>query len=704
MPGEVGTTEQLGLRVALVGCGRISVYHVAALSALSDVEIVAVCDLDPKAAREAATRHGVRGCYTDAETMLRETRPDVVHLLTPPGSHLALAGLAAKYGAHMYIEKPFAANETDARAILELAREAGVQVCPGHSRLFEPVFLEITRRIRSGEIGRVISVRAEQGFTYEAAARSAMIPWSYGYDWGAFDNLICHPLYLACHFLTDPGLPQVVGLNLGTVREAGVEELRVLIPSSTALGEVSFSLCSAPEVNRIEVVGSKGRIMADWQTMTVLSYRESGLPSALVRFTANFATATDLIRAGIRTLFGIATGKIKRYQGLRTIIDQFYRSLRHGLPAPVPAEQGVVNVRLMDQIKEACTPFRKQRPSLSIRQSAMRPRILVTGASGFVGGRLVEVLSARGYGVRASTRLVSRARQLPDVEWVQCDLTREDEVEEALRDVETVYHCAALCSAPGSLTDFEQANVHGTIRLLKLAAKAGVKNFVYLSSMSVYAAPESSNTFLDESAPLDARADERGVYTRSKLAADKAVLDYARRQLSPRVVVLRPGTIYGPGAKVPVGRFQLPSSNLRPVVVGGPDLPTGLVYVDDVVEAMLASAQSGVPTGSVYNLVDSADSDQAELARTLAKVTGGRIRPIFAPYLLVWLLMLGIDLLSLLRHRKLGTARYRLRRTLAPMRFECAAARQDLGWRPQVTLAEGLARVLNGGTPPMAGA
>ncbi len=692
------------MRVALIGCGRISVYHIAALTALPDVEIVAVCDLDAKTAKEAATRHGVRGCYTDAEAMLREARPDVVHLLTPPGSHLALAGLAARYGAHMYIEKPFAATEADARAILELAREAGVQVCPGHSRLFEPVFLETCRRIRSGEIGRVISVRAEQGFTYEAAARSAMIPWSYAYDWGAFDNLICHPLYLACHFLTNPGMPRVVGFNLGTVREAGVEELRVLIPSSSGLGEVSFSLCSAPEVNRLEVVGTKGRITADWQTMTVLSNRESGLPSAVVRFTGNFATAAGLIRSGLATLFGIATGKVKRYQGLRTIIDQFYQSLRQGLPTPVPPEQGVLNVRLMDQIKEACRPFRKQRPELSIQHTAVRPRILVTGASGFVGGRLVEVLSERGQEVRAATRLASRARHLPGVEWVQCDLTRESELEQALREVETVYHCAALCSAPGSLTDFEQANVHGTIRLLKLAAKAGVKNVVYLSSMSVYAAPEVPDAVLDESAPLDARADERGVYTRSKLAADRAVLDYARRQLSPRVIVLRPGTIYGPGAKVPVGRFQLPSSNLRPVVVGGPDIPTGLVYVDDVVEAMLAAAGSGVPTGSVYNLLDSADSDQAELARTLTEVTGGRIRPVFAPYPLVWLGMLGVDLLSLVRYRKVGTARYRLRRTLAPMRFECAAARQDLGWRPRVTLAEGLARVLNGGNPPMAGA
>jgi predicted dehydrogenase len=368
------------LRVALVGCGRISVHHVAALTAIRNVEIVAVCDLDEKAAREAATRHGIRGCYSDAEAMLRERRPDAVHLLTPPESHLPLARLAAKYGAHMYIEPPFAGIQAEARAILELAREAGVQVCPGHSRLFDPVFVEACRRIRVGDIGRVISVRAEQGFTYEALARSASIPWSYSDDWRTFDNLICHPLYLACRFLTDPGLPRVVGLDLGIVREAGMEELRVLIPSDTGLGEVSFSLCSAPEVSRIEILGTGGRVTADWQTMTVSTYRDSGLPSALARFTGSLLAALDLIRSGIGTLLGIATGKVKRHQGLRTIIERFYQSLREGLPPPVPPEEGVLNIRLMDQIKEACKPFRKQRPELSMQQNAIRrgPRVGLT--------------------------------------------------------------------------------------------------------------------------------------------------------------------------------------------------------------------------------------------------------------------------------------------------------------------------------------
>jgi 2-alkyl-3-oxoalkanoate reductase len=686
----VSTTR---LRAALVGCGRVSAYHLAALQSIRDVEVVAVCDRDDRVAREFATRHGVRGCYTDMETLLSEQRPDVVHILTPPRTHVALARIATRHRAHLYIEKPLASSEADAQLIVTLAREAGVQVCPGHSRLFDPVFLEACRRIRVGEVGRVISVRAEQGFTYEAAARSTTIPWSYTYDWGVLENLICHPLYLVCQFMRNPGRPQVVGYNLGTVREAGVEEIRVLLPSDSGVGEVSLSLCSAPEVNRIEVVGTHGRVTADWQTMSVITTRKSGWPSAVSRLTNNFSTALDLTGAGLRTLLGIASGKVKRYQGLRAIVESFYGSLRDGATPPVSPEEGLLNVRLMDQIKEACEGVRKQRPTPSVERP-IRPRILVTGASGFLGGRLVEVLSVQDTSVRATTRLLSRARQLPGVQWVQCDLTQEEALRHALCEVETVFHCAALCGAPGSLREYEEVNVEGTKRLLRLASECGVKHFIYVSSMSVYAAPQQPDLPLDESAPLEQRADERGSYTQSKLAADTAVLEYARQHRLPRVIVLRPGTIYGPGTKLPMGRFQLPSSSTRPILAGSPRIPAGLVYVDDVVEAMLAAARSQVPSGSVYNLVGPSDCDQDELARTLREVSGGRIRPLFAPYPLVWGAMLGADLLSLVRQRQLGTARYRLQRTLAPMRFESAAARKDLGWRARVPLALGLSRVL----------
>ena len=67
-------------------------------------------------ARQTATRHAIPRCYSDMETMTREVRPAVVHLLTPPATHLPLARIAVKHRAHMYIEKPFASSEAEARA------------------------------------------------------------------------------------------------------------------------------------------------------------------------------------------------------------------------------------------------------------------------------------------------------------------------------------------------------------------------------------------------------------------------------------------------------------------------------------------------------------------------------------------------------------------------------------------------------------
>ena len=524
-------------------------------------------------------------------------------------------------------------------------------------------------------------------------ARGAVIPWGYTYDWGIFENLMTHALYVACHFLHAPGEPQVVAFNPGRIREAAVEEIRVLIPSASAIGEVSLSLCASPEANRVEVVGTSGRITVDFVTLTVVTHRNNGLPSFVDRFTSNFRTAASLIRSGTSVALGIVTGRVKRYMGVRGLIREFYESLKKGVAPPVLPEHGLLNLRLMDQIKSSCDEFVKRRAVPAVpATSAVTPRILVTGASGFLGGHLVERLSSE-VPVRAMTRLISRARPMPGVQWIQCDLGNEEELRKALNGVETVFHCAALAGPPGSLQEYEEANVKGTVRLARLAAETGVKTLVYVSSLAVYGIPRGRGPYVDETAPYDERAIDRGVYTQSKLAAEKALLEYAAAHSSPRVIVLRPGTIYGPGAKLPIGNLQLPSSSKRPIVAGSRKVPMALVYVDNVIDAMLAAANSEVHTGSIYNVVDS-DVDQGEVGRTLGEVSQGYIQPVFVPYIVVWSMMLGVDLLSLIRRSRLGTARYRLDRTLANMRFKCAAAREELKWKARVSLADALARTV----------
>ena len=159
------------------------------------------------------------------------------------------------------------------------------------------------------------------------------------------------------------------------------------------------------------------------------------------------------------------------------------------------------------------------------------------------------------------------------VQWIQCDLRDEKELRKALDGVETVFHCAALAGPPGSLQDYEEANVKGTARLARLAAEMGVKTLVYVSSGMVYGIPRGDGPYVDEAAPYDERAIERGVYTQTKLAAERALLQYAAEHSKPRVIVLRPGSIHGPGAKLPVGNFQDPRRTdalLSPVVARSP--------------------------------------------------------------------------------------------------------------------------------------
>jgi nucleoside-diphosphate-sugar epimerase len=156
--------------------------------------------------------------------------------------------------------------------------------------------------------------------------------------------------------------------------------------------------------------------------------------------------------------------------------------------------------------------------------------------------------------------------------------------------------------------------------------------------------------------------------------------------------VLRPGTIYGPGVAPPIGRLTLPSPfRGRPIVAGSAGVPMPLAYVDNVIDAMLAAERSAVPSGSVFNVVDDAEWNQGAVARSLATVTAGKVRPLFLPYPVVWAMMLAVDLVSLARGRGMGTARYRLVRTLADMRYACLAAREQLGWSPRVGLDPGVA-------------
>src|SRR3954447_8571516 len=218
------------MRAALVGCGKIAKMHVSALAG-AGVELVAVCDRDQqRAAQIAALAPGARA-YADADALLAEMRPDVVHVLTSPSSHAALAIKAAQAGAHVLVEKPVALSVKEADAMIDAARANGVRVMANHNWLFKPSVQRARELVESGEIGEVVHVEAYYGLTDESAqlAAGGGAHWANRLPGGVFTNFLPHLVYVQDEFLG--GIESVAGVTVGCDPRTGGQpsELTALV-------------------------------------------------------------------------------------------------------------------------------------------------------------------------------------------------------------------------------------------------------------------------------------------------------------------------------------------------------------------------------------------------------------------------------------------------------------------------------------------
>ncbi|HEU4365632.1 MAG TPA: Gfo/Idh/MocA family oxidoreductase, partial [Candidatus Krumholzibacteria bacterium] len=163
------------LRVAIVGCGKIADGHVGELQKMRDVEIAGVCDLELLMAEQLAARFGI-GHYTDDfHGLLMETRPDVVHITTPPQSHLSLARQAMDAGAHVYCEKPLALDEPGTDTMIRHAEATGRKLTVGHSFHFDPPALVMRRLVAQGVIGDPVHVESHFGYNLSGPFGAAML-------------------------------------------------------------------------------------------------------------------------------------------------------------------------------------------------------------------------------------------------------------------------------------------------------------------------------------------------------------------------------------------------------------------------------------------------------------------------------------------------------------------------------------------------
>jgi len=234
-------------------------------------------------------------------------------------------------------------------------------------------------------------------------------------------------------------------------------------------------------------------------------------------------------------------------------------------------------------------------------------KLAITGATGFVGGRLLELALAKGYQVRALTRRPQSERE--GVNWVHGALDHPDSLDRLVEGADAVIHVAGVLNARDA-AGFEAGNVEGTRAMLGATEKAGAMRFVHVSSLA-------------------AREPQLSMYGASKTRSEQLVREY-----SIDSVVVRPPAVYGPGDKETLDLFKMAK---RGFVLLPPKGRLSVIHVDDLGRLLLALAEPTAPAGETYEPDDGTPGgwSHREFANVLGRAFGRDTITFSAPSVLI---------------------------------------------------------------------
>ena len=314
-------------------------------------------------------------------------------------------------------------------------------------------------------------------------------------------------------------------------------------------------------------------------------------------------------------------------------------------------------------------------------------KVLVTGATGFLGKYVVEELVEYGYQVRAFGRnnKVGQSLENSSVSFFQGDLTKDDDVLEACKGMDLVVHAGALSTVWGPWEDFFQANVLGTKYVLEACHQTGIQRLVYVSSPSIYAAPKDQLAIKESDAP---EGNNLNNYIHSKLASEKLFKDY------PDVpsIILRPRGLFGIGDTSILPRVINLSQKIGIPLIGDGRQLMDMTCVENVALAIRLALEAPEAKGDIYNITNGEPRAFRDLLEESLTGLGYPIKYRKIPASLLSGIASSLEFLYKTLNLKGEPAltRYTYYLLRYSQTLDISKAEKDLGYHPKISISEGI--------------
>ncbi len=672
--------------VAFIGCGNIAHVHMRFLLK-AGYKVDAICDSSQIRGDLFAEKYGIGQKFTSIDRLFEIAKPRIVHILTPPHTHYQLIISALKAGCNVLVEKPLCQTLSEYQEIASLAAERGLLVTVDHTRVYNPMIVEVRSRIKSGEFGKIIRmeysyddpsiVKSENGDGYRWAKGTPA--WFASVRGGVLTDLLPHPLSV---FLSFDDQLKVKHIQASTLPGGVIEELTVMMQSAAVNAQMSLSLNQRPLKNIFTVYCDKGSVQVDLRGMYSVYQPDRRLPGIVSRAIVSLSTAWQITSGFLVNVMRLLTGKAHTYDGLGEIITNFYEMVGAGKVGEVSYINAGRVMGLVENI--LCSTIGIiDKTSISEESGAIAlatqpAEFLVLGGTGFIGRKIVKGLIDSGKTVRVFCRKSSNVKSLPkSVDLAYGDMKNAASILAALSGVKTIIHCAAAMS--GDWAEYYESTVQGTGNLLEAIKNSQVDRFVYISSLGVLDYNTLSNgSRVDESSQVEAYPADRGFYTRAKVEAEQLVKAFSEQNNQVNTIILRPGLVYGQESNNNLQNCGLLLDKFLLVFgMGGRQL--GLNYVDNLARAVVLAGETKIANGSIIQIVDPEQPTVSEIIKKHNELGGQKVIPVYVPIFVWKFLFLIVDVLLLLKSKKLGTFRYRFASNSKKLVYQSDNAEQMLG-------------------------